>query len=139
MRQQLLSSIFNTLLNNGDNDFVLAIGGIEDELSNLRYWPWEAPQGFIGPYPYAVSYIVTDTDDGEITGDITDFEWQITIYTQTMSEGNSLADACKKLFSRQTLRYDGCTTTCRYNMTFSPMRDSNDDPFETTVRFSCYL
>lgn len=137
MRRTLLSGIFNHLLNNPSDDFVQAIGGAANGGANMRYWPWGSVQN--AQYPYAVSYIVSDVDVGAISGDISDFEWQMMIYTETMSEGNNLAALCKKLFNRHSLASEGRCFTCMYGVTTSPMRDSDADPFQITVTFSCYL
>ena len=137
MRGKLLAAVFGHFLSNPGDAFVQALGGTADDAKDLRYWPWEAKQDV--QYPYAVSQIVSDVDVGAITDDISDIEWQIMIYTETLTEGNNMASLCRKLFSRQELSYDGVCFVCMYDMTVSPMRESNADPFLTTVIFSCYL
>jgi len=137
MRSVLLSGIFSQIMGSPDNAFVQAIGGTDDDGNELRYWPWGAQQG--AAYPYAVSYIVSDVDVGAISDDISDFEWQMMIYTETMTEGNALAEQCKELFSRQSLSFQSVCFTCMYGMTISPMRETDADPYQTTVTFSCYL
>jgi hypothetical protein len=137
MRAALLTGIFSHLMANPDDAFVLALGGAGDDGANLRYWPDGAPQET--SYPYAVAVVVSDVDAGAITDDIADMEWRMMLFTKTMTEGNTLASQCKKLFNRQSLSFGGGCFICRYEDTLPTLRESDADPFQTPVTFSCYL
>ena len=138
MRELLLKTIGDHIIANPESAFALTLGGVEDDGKNLRYWPWEAGQR--EEYPYAVSFIVSDSDAGAIMTSITSFEWQMMLYTKTITEGNALARFCKALFADASLvSAPGCAFTCVYLATYGPMREGNNDPFQTTVTFSCYI
>ena len=138
MREALLSGIFSRLINSPAADFVLLLGGVDDGAATLRYWPDEAPQRV--PYPYAVSFIVSDMDADAILTPISNFEWQMMIYSETLTAGNAMAKACKKLFADASIEYaPGCWFTNIYLSTYGPMRSHNEEPFQTTVTFSCSL
>ena len=129
MREALLTAIYSHILANPDDPFVKAIGE--------NYAAWELPQG--GPYPSAVSYIVSDMDSGAIGMEIPDFEWQMSIYSDDLTELNQLAAACKKLFADQSLPLTAgpaCSFTCGYEATFGPMRKDDTSPYQITVTFT---
>lgn len=137
MRTTLLSGIFSHILNNPDNEFVLALGGVQNDVIDLRYWPWGAEQD--SDYPYAVSYIVSETNMKYINADVCHFEWQMMIFTNTITEGDNLASLCKRLFDNKILCYGTYFFNCIHNATFSAMRGEDADPFQTTVTFNCYM
>ncbi|MDL2315650.1 DUF3168 domain-containing protein [Desulfovibrio sp. OttesenSCG-928-A18] len=137
MRTALLTGIFSHLTANPDDAFVLALGGAANDGADLRYWPNGAPQR--AAYPYAVAMLVSDLDVGAITADISEIQWRMMIFTRTLSEGNALAASCKKLFNRQVLSCGTGCFICRYEGTLPSLRESDTDPFETPVTFSCYL
>lgn len=133
MRGALLSGIGAYVAGNPSSDFVRGIGG-----EKFRYWPMEAEQR--AQYPYAVSFIVSDVDVGAIHTPISEFEWQMMIFSKTLKQGNELAAACKRLFADASIEYEpGCWFSNIYLSTYSPMRSSDDEPFQTTVTFSCSL
>lgn len=134
MRTALLQSVGDHLAANPASPFVQAIGGIE----SLRYWPWEAGQR--EPYPYAVSFIISEVDVGAMMVGISAFEWQMNIYAESLSEVNRLASQCRGLFSEAQLPLPGgCHTTCLYETTYGPLRMAVEDPFQITVTFSCHI
>lgn len=137
MRTSLFTGIFSHIMANPDDSFVKALGGVANEGESLRYWPGGAPQR--ASYPYAVAMLVSDVDVGAITADISDMQWRMMIFTGNLSEGNALAASCKKLFNRQVLSYGTGCFICRYEGTLPSLRESDAEPFETPVTFSCYL
>lgn len=133
MREELLAGINAQICGNPDSDFARVIGG-----EKPRYWPYEAPQR--DKYPYAVSFIVSDSDMQAIGFPISSMEWQMNCYAKTLPECNRLAAACRKLFDERPLLYaPGCSFTCTYLNTYGPMRADSAEPYQTVITFACYL
>lgn len=128
MRTALFTGIMNHIRSNQDALFVRELSG--------RIYTGEGKQG--GPYPCAVLFLVSDVDGGEIGGTLTEFEWQVSCFSNEFSQVNNLASWCRELFAESELA-DGeyCFSTL-YAATYGPVRDSSGTPWQTTITFQSF-
>lgn len=125
MRTALFTAIMNHVRDNPDAPFARNLsGGIH---------VGEGRQG--GPYPCAVIFLVSDVDAGEIGGQLTEFEWQVSCFANDFTQANDLASSCRALFNETELSSDEYCFSTIYAATYGPVRDSSNAPWQTTVTF----
>ena len=138
MRTALLTAIRSLAIADTEQPFTEAMTSVHPVTGDksYRFYAWEAPQD--NELPFAVTYIVSDTDTGVIGARKAYIEWQLNIFTEYLTQGNDLAERCKELFDRQRLCANTKSFTCTYTSTVGPMRSDDTEPFQTIVIFSSF-
>ena len=132
MRNDLLIAIEKHMQANKDNPFVMAVSDADGNLA--RYAAWEGREDW--PHPSAVSIITSETASARFDFDDSEFEWEMHIYSESLTELNMLADECRHLFSRKTITGKGCEFDCIWHEIVVDIRDEDTQPFHAAVAFS---
>lgn len=141
-RTDLLTAISRHIRENPADPFVDAISTKDSQgnVTDIRYYVYEVPEGIKAVFPYAVSTIVSEVDGGVIGGGFSIFQWQISIFgpASKLTVVNDLGDQCRNLFDDSTLVSPPCEFTCMYSSTVGGIREESSDPWMVAITFDSY-